>query len=369
MWRWFSSLDQEPPAFTSFSKSPPVDNSSPLMRTEFIGPDPGQGMAHSPSICELTDGSLAAVWYAGSREGARDVVLYLSLRAPGEGALWSEPKVVVDSASASKELHRFVKKLGNPIIFADSQDRLWLIYVSVSIGGWSGSSLNLKISNDGGRAWTPSQRLTLSPFLNISELVRNNPIPLRNGGFAIPIYHECFGKFPEMLWIQAGPGGKGISWRKTRMAGGRSFIQPSVVPLGSHSALTFYRNCSRERTVGMAVTGDAGVHWSEPHFIQLPNPNSGLNALPLSKGEVLLAFNDSKHNRENLGLAVSRDGGAKWMRIATIEDSKGEKFSYPYMIRSRNGMIHLVYAWRKKRIKHVVINQAWIKAQKERASQ
>ena len=76
------------------------------------------------------------------------------------------------------------------MLFSDSDGRLWLIYVTVSIGGWSGSSLNVTMSEDEGRTWTRSRRLTLSPFLNLSELVKNAPVALTDGGSAVPIYHE-----------------------------------------------------------------------------------------------------------------------------------------------------------------------------------
>jgi predicted neuraminidase len=82
-----------------------------------------------------------------------------------------------------------------------------------------------------------------------------------------------------------------------------------------------------------------------------------------------LAFNDSKHTRDNLRLAISHDGGANWRRVAEIENSPGEEFSYPYMIRGLDGRIHLVYTWRRKHIKHVVYNENWINAQIEKASE
>jgi predicted neuraminidase len=369
MWRWLSALDQGPVTFAVYAPPAPSDNDPPRLAKEFITHDAGLGMVHVGSICEMADGSLVASWYGGTREGARDTVIYLAMRAPGESMQWGKPRVVVDRDSASKELYRYVKKIGNSLIFVGSEDCLWLIYVTVTVGGWSGSSLNAKVSYDAGTTWTASQRLTLSPLLNVSELVRNNPLPLAGGGFVIPIYHECVGKFPEMLWIRGGQRDQRITCRKTRMAGGRSFIQPSVVASGPRVARAFYRSSSGERLIGMATTGDTGGTWSEPESLELPNPDAALNALLLSKGRILLAFNDSKHTRDNLRLAISHDGGANWRRVAEIENSPGEEFSYPYMIRGLDGRIHLVYTWRRKHIKHVVYNENWINAQIEKASE
>jgi len=368
MWQWLSTVNQEPAAFAVCSPPAPGDSGAPVMAEEFISPDPGLGRVHVGSISNAADGRLAAVWYAGSREGARDVAIYFAVRGPGEGMCWSKPRVIVNRKSASKELQRFVNKVGNPIIFADSEDRLWLIYVAVTVGGWFGSSLNVKISHDCGTTWTKSQRLTLSPFFNVSELVRNNPLPLKRSGFAIPIYHECLGKFPEILWIRAPRSDQRIVFQKSRMTGGRKFIQPSIVGYDSRSARVFYRSCSDDKAVGMATTCDTGATWSEPQNLGLPNPDSALSALLLSEGRILLAFNDSRRTRENLRLAISYDGGAGWTRIAEIENSPGEEFSYPYMIWDADGRIHLVYTWRRKRIKHVQFNENWINAQIEKAS-
>jgi predicted neuraminidase len=119
----------------------------------------------------------------------------------------------------------------------------------------------------------------------------------------------------------------------------------------------------------VAVTKDAGGSWSEPQTLNLPNPDSAVDAILLSDYRILLAFNDSVQNRENLRLAISNDRGADWVRIATLESTQGEKYSYPYMIRSQDGLIHLVYTWHRKRIKHVVFNEAWINAQMKRIAQ
>jgi len=278
-------------------------------------------------------------------------------------ASWSKPRIIVDRVSASRELSRYVKKVGNPLLFSGPGNRLWLVYVTVAAGGWSGSSLNIKVSDDGGITWSDSRRLTLSPFFNISELVRNRPVPMSNGGFAVPIYHECLGNFPEILWLQPGVSTTDIHFHKSRMAGGHAYIQPSVVAFGPSAAGAFYRCVARERRVGAAESHDAGLTWSQPAPISLPNPNSALDALLFSGERILLVYNDSPVNRETLSLAVSHDQGIHWTRIATIENEPGKEFSYPYMIRAQDNRIHLVYTWDRKRIRHVVVNEAWIEAQ------
>jgi predicted neuraminidase len=78
---------------------------------------------------------------------------------------------------------------------------------------------------------------------------------------------------------------------------------------------------------------------------------------------LLLAFNDSEHSRDCLKLALSMDEGASWVRAATLEAETGAEFSYPFMIQAHDSTVHLVYTWKRQRIKHVVFNTAWLDQQ------
>ena len=107
-------------------------------------------------------------------------------------------------------------------------------------------------------------------------------------------------------------------------------------------------------------TEDAGLTWSRPQPVDLPNPDAGLDALRLRDGRLLVAFNDSVSGRENLRLALSADDGRTWRRVATLADTAGADFSYPFLMQSRNGDVHLVYTWRRTSVKHAVFNTSWL---------
>lgn len=384
LWQWIHThrQNQEPAAFILESPSVQMQkrNKKPFILEEFISPL-GDIQVHVASIAELRDGTLAAVWYGGEYEGAAGTLIYFTTRAPGENREWKQPRGIVSRDTASLELNRYIKKIGNPVIFTDARDRLWLLYVTVSIGGWSGSSLNAKISENHGITWSKSKRLTLSPFFNVSELVRNNPQPLTNGGFVVPIYHECIGTFSELLWLRPGTDGKGFKYDKTRLTWGKRFIQPSMVALAPGTAAVFFRSHRSNSRIARSSSNDTGRTWTVPRYSDLPNPGAGINALLLPGNRVLLAYNHHKQTRENLSLAVSKRWPTSyeytekhrkknktkkdqaWRRVVVLEDTPGEEFSYPYMLRTRGGKIHLVYTWRRKRVKHVVFNEAWINRQ------
>src|SRR5690606_15349604 len=131
-------------------------------------------------------------------------------------------------------LGRNIRKLGNPVIGTAPDGRLWLFYVSVSVGGWAGSAINFMTSDDEGKTWSQAKRLITSPFLNISTLVRGRPVFHSDGTIGLPVYHEFLGKFPEYLRIDQA--GRVID--KTRMGYGRDSLQPSTVVLSETQAVS-----------------------------------------------------------------------------------------------------------------------------------
>jgi predicted neuraminidase len=354
-WPWLNAAGPSPRLLLP-ARVPPSDAPAKF-EEDAINPDSPHAMSHVASIAELFGGGFAATWYAGSREGGSDVAIYFSTRMPGDER-WSPARAIVTRASATRDLRRYIKKVGNPLVFSDPKGRLWLIYVTVSIGGWSGSSLNVTISEDEGQTWTRSRRLTLSPFLNLSELVKNAPAALSDGGWAVPIYHELVGTFPEVLWLNDRDGD--IVATKSRVSAGWYGYQPAMTPLDPERALAVLRDDDAGKAVSIARSGNAGRTWSPPETVNLPNPDSGLDAIRLMDGRLLLAFNDSSSGRENLRLAISADEGRTWMRIATVAEEPGADFSYPFLLQTSNGDVHLVYTWKRAAIRHVVFNMAWL---------
>ena len=51
--------------------------------------------------------------------------------------------------------------------------------------------------------------------------------------------------------------------------------------------------------------------------------------------------------------------GRTWRRAVTLEDAPGE-YSYPAMIQAKDGLVHVVYTWKRQRIRHAVIDASRI---------
>jgi predicted neuraminidase len=91
----------------------------------------------------------------------------------------------------------------------------------------------------------------------------------------------------------------------------------------------------------------------------LPNPSAGIDAVTLQDGRQLLVYNHSRSGRrfpgrEILNVAVTRDG-IHWNPVLTLENQKGE-YSYPAVIQSADGLVHITYTYDRKSIKHVVLD-------------
>ncbi len=309
---------------------------------------------HSATAVETAGGRIRAFWYGGSREGAKDVAIYSAVFDPSSSA-WSPQEVVTTSEETARDLDRYVKKLGNPVVTRDSLGRLWLFYVSVSLGGWSGSAVNFRISGDEGMSWGPARRIVTSPLLNVGTLVRGPALLFEDGTLGLPVYHELFGKFGELVRIS--PEGEVLD--KIRLSHGRSSLQPVVVPLGRLEAVAFLRSSGFGPKRVLAVrTADGGRTWSDLEPTKLPNPDAAVSALRTSGGEILVAFNDSEIDRSNLKLALSRDGGRSFTVLQSVEPPGVEpggtsELAYPWILESKDGAFHLFYSWNRSRIVHV----------------
>lgn len=324
-----------------------------------VNPGAGTPVSHVSTVAGTKEGRIISAWYAGSREGGRDVRIYTSFLDPGAGA-WSEPVAVVSSSSAGEELGRYVRKVGNPVLFTDPEGRLWLFYVSVSFGGWSGSSINYKVSEDGGLSWGGSKKLHTSPVFNLSTLVKNKPVFLEGGTFLLPVYHEFARKFPELLAARMEDGG--LRYERIRMSGVAGLLQPSIVPDGEGGLVAFFRDSrgGGQRYVMASRSTDNGRTWGAPESTVLPNPNSGLDVAAAPSGRLVMALNDLVSDRWRLSLYVSGDKGVSWTKAVELENEPGMEFSYPSIIRTADGVYHLTYTYDRKHIKHVSFTDRWL---------
>ena len=327
-------------------------------------PETGAPSVHAASLIALNDGAVRAFWFAGSREGAADVVINSAVFDPKESS-WSAPTVVMDRVGAEKGLMRYIAKLGNPVPARMADGRLQLFFVTVSIGGWAGSSISSLISDDEGLTWSNPQRLISSPLMNISTLVKSPAVTFTDGRLGLPAYHEWVGRFGEFLRVEAGQ-----VIDKRRMSSGRSAIQPMVFVNDAQDANAYFRQA---RSAGLAKqviashTQNAGQSWQSTADLPIANPNSAVAGLQLNSGARILVLNNIEAGRYRLVLLMADAKSDQWQVVEVIEndealpDGQRKEFSYPYLVSVDGNDAHLVYTWDRKKIRHRYFSGAWLK--------
>ena len=123
---------------------------------------------------------------------------------------------------------------------------------------------------------------------------------------------------------------------------------------------------SKHKQIIQAMSTDDGRTWSELEPTSLPNNNSGIEALTLADGRHLLLYNHIAGNRiggwgrrNEIHLAIS-DDGKDWRAVATVEKAERGEFSYPAMIQTEDGLVHMTFTWNRQKVKHVVIDPSKI---------
>jgi len=302
--------------------------------------------AHASTIVETGDGLLAA-WFGGTEEGNRDVGIWVSRH---DGTRWSPPVEVANGGQADGTRH----PCWNPVLFQPSRGPLLLFYkVGPSPREWWGLA---RTSADQGQSWSAPIRLPdgiLGP-------IRAKPVELPNGEVLAGSSTEHDGWVAHVERWTGGDLGSATSWRRSGpLNDPKEFgaIQPTILVHGGNRLQVLCR--SRQKVVTEAWSADGGATWGPMAATALPNPSAGIDALRLRDGRFLLVSNPTETGRHRLEVAVSADG-KQWRRSVVLEDSSGE-YSYPAVVQSRDGLVHVAYTWKRERIRHVVLDPAAIR--------
>jgi predicted neuraminidase len=207
----------------------------------------------------------------------------------------------------------------------------------------------LTTSDDGGRTWGEHRRLPdgiLGP-------VKNRPVQLADGSILCGSSSEHDGWRVHLEWTPD----LGRTWHVTGpLNHGDEFgaIQPGMVQLDRTGRKLLILCRSREGRIVESRSDDAGRSWTPLEATSLPNPNSGLDAVALADGRALVVYNHTPRGRSPLNVAVSSDG-RNWQAAVVLEDQPGE-YSYPAVIQTADGKVHVTYTWKRQKVRHVVLN-------------
>lgn len=337
---------------------------APLIDSMELLPNPEISVHASALVAK--DSKLMALFYAGQREGATDVKIYqnfLDLKAGG----WNASKVLLTPEKLTKLSGRFIKKLGNPIVFKDSKGRVHLFVVGVSLGGWATSRIYQFYFSDDLKNIHYRRELRLGPFANYSHLVRTPSLPLENGGFILAFSHEMWHKFPLIAFFDV----KGDMLFAKRLNNLKAQLQPSVVATTPKDCVALYRTNNRYNTNTYYQTcTDSAKTWNDVKKSNIHNYDSSVLLVNIGN-EVVLIANDGKHNplwngenkgdRQSLSIYWLQDRAkGHFVYLDTIDTAKkGGEVSYPsaYLYKDK---LHVAYTYNRKAIKHASINVQYL---------
>lgn len=312
-------------------------------RVEFVYETAPFPQCHASTIAESKDADgrsiLVAAWFGGEYEKHPRVGIWIARR---DANRWSAPVEVADGVQADGSRH----PCWNPVLHQVADGPLWLFYkVGPSPSSWWGMAAS---SRDGGANWSKPIRLPEG----IAGPIKNKPITLADGRLLCGSSTEDHGWRVHVEWT-SDPAGKWSRTEPLNDGGEIGAIQPTLLKLADGGL----KMLCRSRGVGKilaATSQDAGKTWSKLEPIELANPNSGIDAVTLRDGRHLLIYNHTSKGRTPLNLAMSADGAA-WSAAAVLETEPGE-YSYPAIIQTSDGKVHLTYTWKRTRVRHVVVD-------------
>ena len=309
-----------------------------LLAGEFIFDKAPFASCHASTVVELRDGDRMAAWFGGSDEGRPDVAIWGSRRA---GEHWTEPVELAREPGVAAY---------NPVLFYTQDRRLWLYYkFGPSPSTWTAAR---RFSSDEGKTWSKVEHLPAG----IYGPIRAKPLVMGDGvvvsGTSVESYRSWAAWIERSVdqgrtFTRIGP----IAFDAAAPAHEtHGLIQPSVVRLGPRHLRLYARSTRSIGKICVADSFDDGLTWTVAHALDVLNPNSGIDAVALRDGRVVLVYNDSDSKRTPLNLAISSDG-EHFRNFLTLEDAAGE-YSYPAMIQTAAGDLEITYTWNRKKIKY-----------------
>jgi predicted neuraminidase len=379
--------------------------------SQFIFP-PEQRHNHGSCIVELPNGDLLTCWYRGSGERTADDCEIVGARLRKGSKSWSAPFPMADTPGFPDT---------NSCMTVGKDGRLYLFYGAVQSNQWESTLLKMRTSRsyskpgppkwdwesavhfkpgpefaatvkrDLFKAWDPTLKAlpdamkarleTLGQTIikraedklsqRLGWMARAHPTWLDDKRLLLPLYSDGF-DFSLMAITEDG----GATWKVSQPVIGAGNVQPSVVRRKDGALVAYFRdNGPPPNRVMVSESRDEGMTWSEVKDIEIPDTGAGVEVLKLKSGRWIFVNNDTEQGRYRLSLHVSEDEGKTWRSARRLEDDPPGPdqggYSYPSIIQSRGGSIHVTYSHRGRlvnekspgeSIKHVHFTEEWLLA-------
>ncbi len=375
------------------SNRPGIAQNPALVREMLIFPSQEKHVHASSLVC-LPTGDFLVVWFQGSGERTADDVKIMGARLNKGDKAWSEPFLMADTPNLPD---------CNPVLFLNKTGKLFLVWIAVQANQWEYSILRYKTATDyaksGPPVWNWQDNILLKPDDRFAQEVANKfkdlprntagwggyapkydnmiieasrdagkrsigwmtrikPLLLDNGRILLPLYSDGYN-----FSLMAISDDDGATWRPSLPVVGRGPIQPALARRKDGVIVALMRDSGDEPTrVHISESKDRGETWSATTKTQIPNTAS-VELLALHDGRWAFLGNDVDDGRYRLSLYLSNDEGKTWSWKTHIENHPPGKggYSYPSLIQTPDGMLHLTYSYHVggengKSINYVVID-------------
>ncbi|MBO6117719.1 MAG: exo-alpha-sialidase [Bacteroidales bacterium] len=319
---------------------------------------------HASTIVQTDEGDLLAAYFGGSYEGCDDVCIWLSRKKYGTNT-WLSPVKIADGNPYGELKEK--KACYNPVLYKFPQNGKLVLFFKIgkNVQDWTGW---YSVSEDNGYTWSNKQMLPegyLGPIKNKPELINNKlicPSSTEKGGWKI--HFEIF-DLDKNAWQYVGPVKAARAISTMNMPKGEKepiiCIQPSILKLPDGRLTVLCR--TKNGRLAQSFSKDGGMSWTKVKLTDLPNNNSGTDAVTLKDGRHVLVCNDiaTKDGQEMgarspLSLLVFDKDMKTVLKRIVLEDEKDAEFSYPAVIQGKNGNLHITYTWKRKRIAYKEID-------------
>jgi len=353
---------------------------------------------HGSSIVSLPNGDVLAAWFQGSGERTADDVKIMGARLKKGSQVWSAPFLMADTYGLPD---------CNPVLFLNNHNKLFLVWIAVQAHKWECSILRYRISEnyntDGAPVWNWQDNILLAPndsfatetAIKFKQLTKNTsgsgsyapryddmiieaskdfakrsigwmtrikPLKLANDRILLPLYSDGFNM--SMVAISDDDG---TTWQASLPIVGRGNVQPALVQKKNGNIVAYMRdNGDAPSKVQMSESMDKGYSWSAAQKTNIPNEAS-VELIVLKDGRWAFVGDDEDDGRYRLSLYLSDDEGQtwKWKRTLENDEQKSGRFSYPCLIQTADGLLHISYSYsvgkEGESIKYVVVDPKAIK--------